>query len=100
MARYRLRRKTFNIIGEGAGSVMNSTGKVLDNSVVSTGAGIGLAASPVGDMASEALGSVMPFGNLVGRYAAYKIGKETTKGLGQGISNAGKDMIANSAAGV
>ena len=100
MARYRLRRKTFNIVGETTGNVMNSTGKVLNNGVVSTGAGIAAASSPVGDLAAEALGDIMPGGNLIGRFAAYKAGKELTKGVGRGISDSGKDMMAQSAAGM
>jgi hypothetical protein len=100
MARYRLRRKTFNIVGETGGSLMDSTGKVLNNGLVSTGVGVAAATSPLGEMASQALDGVVPGGALLGRYAAYKLGKETTKGLGRGLSDSGKDWQAQSAAGL
>jgi UDP-3-O-acyl-N-acetylglucosamine deacetylase len=100
MARYRLKRKTFNILSEAGGSVMDSTGKVLNNGVVSTAAGIATATSPVGDMAADALGDIMPGGRLIGKIAAYKAGKELTKGIGQGLSDTGKDWQAKAAAGM
>jgi hypothetical protein len=100
MARYRLKRKTFGIFGETAGGAMDATGKTLNNGIVSTGVGVGAAMSPIGDMASTALSGVIPGGSLIGRVAAYKIGKEATKSLGQGLSDAGKDLQAQSSAGV
>ena len=100
MARYRLKRKTFGVFGETAGGAMNAAGKTLNNGLVSTAVGIGAAASPVGAALGSALDGVIPGGSIIGRVAAYGIGKNTTKALGQGLSDSGKDIQARSTAGL
>lgn len=100
MARYRIKRKTFNIVGETGGSVMDTTGKVLNNGVVSTGVGLATMGGLGGTLSNLAESAGVPFSGALGHYAAYKIGKEATKGLGRGLSDAGKDWQAQSAAGV
>ena len=90
MARYTLRRKTFGIIGSAAGGVLEGTGKVAGNGLVSTAVG-GLG----GAKAGSAIGSMFgPMGTLIGGIAGAVAGKKGMQAMGDSMQQKGQEMKA------
>lgn len=96
---YNFAQREFGALGEVTGSAMQGVGNVMNNGMVSTGAGIATAAtagSALGDTLSAA---GVPGGGLIGMGVGYLGGKKLTQSLGKGIKNAGGDMRAEASLG-
>lgn len=93
MARYRLKRKTYGVIGDAAqstlGGVMTGAGKALDNKVAGFAGGL-MGATHLGSTLGTIIGG--PLGSLVGTGLGYVAGSALTRGVGKGLKNAGQDM--------
>lgn len=85
MARYRLKRKTYGVIGDTAGEVVKGVGRAVKT------AGTGLLGTVVGGT----LGSMIPGAGLVGTLAGATLGKSVIQGVGNAIGKAGESMQSN-----
>lgn len=93
MARYRLKRKTYGVVGDAAkntiGGVMSGAGTALDNKVAGFAGGLA-GASHLGSTLGGIIGG--PLGGLVGMGLGYVAGSALTRGVGKGLKNAGQDL--------
>lgn len=92
MAIYRLKRKTFGVVGDAAkntlGGATEMTGKALNSDVGGTLGGVaGAGIATGGALGIGGLGLGVP-----GAIGGYVVGKALTKGVGKGLKNAGQDM--------
>ena len=98
--KYRLKRKTFGILGQTAGTAMQATGNVADSGVgKAVGFMAGAAAAPaagaaLGGLVGGGLGKAAgfltglgPVGTVLGGLAGAKI----VSSIGKGLKQAGKD---------
>ena len=97
---YRLKRKTFGLLGKTAGTALQATGSLADSGVGKIG-GAALGASVGSKIGGSMglLGSIIPGANIVGGaiggLAGAAIGSAIAKRTGQALKQTGTDLRNN-----
>ena len=82
-AKYRLKRKTYGVIGDSAGEVLKGTGRAIKT----VGSGL------LGTVVGGALGTMIPgVGDGVGALLGATAGKHIIQGVGNALGKAGESL--------